>query len=72
MEEGREDYGYPHDDGLKNRPFIHHRSTITQCTHHFHAVIRVASSAWLPGSESAVLLGAPHFDASEIFDIFPR
>lgn len=46
---GGEDYSYPHDDGLKNRPFIHHQSTITQCTHHFHAVILMVSSTWLHG-----------------------
>lgn len=44
-----EDYCYPHDDGLKNRPFIHHQSTITQCTHHFHAVILMVSGPWLHG-----------------------
>lgn len=44
------DYCYPHDDGLKNRPFIHHQSTITQCTHHFHAVILMVSSTWLRGA----------------------
>lgn len=60
VEKGREDYSNPHDDGLKNRPFIRHRSTITQCTRHFHAVIHMASSTWLPGSESAVLVGARH------------
>lgn len=43
----REDYCCPH--GLKKRPFIHHQSTITQCTHHFHAVILMVSSPWLRG-----------------------
>lgn len=56
MEEGREDYCSPHDDELKNRPFIHHRSTITQCTHHFHAVIRMVSSAWLDSWEGICAL----------------
>lgn len=70
IEEGREDYDYPHDDGLKNRPFIRHRSTITQCTHHFHTVIRMVSSTWLPGSESEIWLVARHYDASQTFYLF--